>query len=372
MTLRTTMITHAEPLPTPSSPHLHLQGRILPEGQVCDIWIADGRISRKPVGGSETIAAGGWILPALVDAHVHLGIAEVGGPLDFEVLRNEMRQLARSGVGAARILGSPERLPAHMLSPPGEPQLLTAGVPVAAFDRFIPGWGRRVSDQLLAPACADEARCGWGKIIADWFDPDGGYGPSFSAHAIEAAVSAVHGIGARIAVHTQSSVAGARAAAAGVDSIEHGMHLPPSALDDLAAHGGFPVPTGFAFEQLKESMLDSSQPADLRTWFAEGLENHPDVVIGARDRGIPVLAGTDLPVGALVDEVVWLHRSGLSAHDAVGAASWTSREVLDLSRLRHSDRADLIWFAHDPRDDLEMLRSPELAVIGGEVSAAAP
>src|SRR5699024_11240240 len=87
--------------------------RILPEGEVCDIWIADGRISREPVGGSETIASGGWILPALVDAHVHLGIAEIGGPLDFEVLRNDLRHLTHSGVGAARILGSPERLPAH-------------------------------------------------------------------------------------------------------------------------------------------------------------------------------------------------------------------------------------------------------------------
>lgn len=364
------MTTHTKAPPTPTSRPLHLRGRILPEGKVCDIWIAEGRISREPVDGSETIAPGGWILPALVDAHVHLGIAEIGGPLDFSVLRNDMRQLAHSGVGAARILGSPERLPAHMLSLPGEPQLLTAGVPVAAFDRFISGWGRRVPDRLLAQACAEEARCGWSKIIADWFDPDGGYGPSFSAHAIEATVSTAHGIGARIAVHTQSSVAGARAAAAGVDSIEHGMHLPPSALDDLATHGGFLVPTGFVFEQLKHSMLDRSQPTNLRTWFAEGLENHPGMVIGARDRGIPVLAGTDLPVGALIDEVAWLHCAGLSAHDAVGAASWTSREVLDLPRLRHGDRADLIWFAHDPRDDLEMLRSPGLAVIGGEVSAA--
>lgn len=364
------MTTHTTAPPTPTSPHLHLQGRILPEGDVCDIWITDGQISREPIDGSETIASGGWILPALVDSHVHLGIAEIGGPLDFGVLRNDMRQLARSGVGAARILGSPERLPTHMHAPPGDPQLLTAGVPVAAIDRFIPGWGRRVPDRLLAQACAEEARSGWSKIIADWFDPAGGYGPSFSAHAIEAAVSAVHDVGARVAVHTQSGAAGARAAAAGVDSIEHGMHLPPSALDDLAAHGGFLVPTGFVFEQLKSSMLDSSQPTELRTWFAQGLEGHPGMVNGAHDRGIPVLAGTDLPVGALVDEVVWLHRAGLSAHDSVGAASWTSREVLDLPRLRHGDRADLIWFAHDPRDDLEMLRSPELAVIGGEVSAA--
>src|SRR5699024_9579320 len=69
--------------------------------------------------------------------------------------------------------------------------------------------------------------------------------------------------------------------------------------------------------------------------------NHRSTLSFTKSR-IPVLAGTVLPVGALVDEVVWLHRAGLSAHDAVGAASWASREVLDLSRLRHGDRADLI------------------------------
>src|SRR5699024_11438100 len=120
------------------------------------------------------------------------------------------------------------------------------------------------------------------------------HGPCFSAADIDAAVSALHALGARFAVHTQSSEAGVRAAAAVVDSLERGMLRPLSALDDLAAHGGFLVPTGFVFEQLKESMLDDSQPAELRDWFATGLEDHPSLVTGARDRGVPVLAGTDL------------------------------------------------------------------------------
>src|SRR5699024_6379525 len=207
MTSRTMMTTHTED-PRPTSSPLHLQGRVLPEGEVRDIWVADGRISREPVGGSETIASGGWILPALVDAHVPLGIAEIGGPLDSAVLHDHVSPLARPGARAARLPASPARPPAHMPSSPGRPLVPPAGVPVAAIDRFIPGWGRRVPDRLLAQACADEARCGWSKIIADWFGPDGGYGPSFSAHALEAAVSAVHGIGARVAVHAQSSVAG--------------------------------------------------------------------------------------------------------------------------------------------------------------------
>src|SRR5699024_12291857 len=102
------------------------------------------------------------------------------------------------------------------------------------------------------------------------------------------------------------------------------LHLPLSALDDLAAHGGFLVPTGFVFEQLKESMLDDSQPAELRDWFATGLEDHPSLVTGARDRGVPVLAGTHLPGGALVDEHSGLRRAGLSAPASLRSRSRTA------------------------------------------------
>lgn len=362
------MISRVEASPRSPHPPLHLRSHLLPGADESEVWIAgDGAISDQPVGDAVTIASGGWMLPALVDSHVHLGIADIGGPLDKTVLNEDMELLADSGIGAARVLGSPERLPDQVLSATGLPLLLTAGVPVAADERFIPGWGRRVPDNLLARACVEESHCGWSKIIADWFDPAGGYGPSFSSGALQEAVSAVHEVGARVAVHAQSAAAGAQAAAAGADSIEHGMHLPSSALDDLADQGGFLVPTGFVFEQLRDSMLDASQPDDIRSWYADGLADHTDVVRGALERGVPVLAGTDLPVGALVDEVAWLHSAGLSAHDAVGAASWTAREILDLPRLRHGDRADLLWFADDPRDDVERLRSPDLAVIGGEL-----
>lgn len=360
-------MTDTPTAPAPSPAPVHVRGQILPDGEVGELWIHHGRITHHPVPGARTVGAEGWILPALVDAHLHVGITEVGAPLDPEALDADLAALARAGISAARILGSPQRLPEEALSRPGGPLLLTAGTPVAAPGRFFPGWGIEATGAELADACVEQARGGWSKIIADWFDEDGGYGPSFTRGELTAAVAAVHAAGGRVAVHAQSAAGGADAAAAGADSIEHGMHLPETSLDVLAANDALLVPTGSVFEQMASSMDSPEVPETLQRWFTDGLASHPDLVRAARVRGVRVLAGTDQPVGALVDEIRWLHETGMRPHEAVGAATWSAREWFDLPRLREGDRADLLVLEHDPREDLERLRAPDLVVIDGRI-----
>lgn len=359
---------------TMTSPHepkerLHLRGRFLPDDEERDVWIVDGKITWSPVTAARTIASGGWILPALVDAHIHIGIAEIGGPLDTDALASDLRELTRTGIGAVRVLGSPEPLPNEVLAEAGGPLVQTAGVPVAAHDRFIPGWGRRTSGSELGRACTEEARFGWSKIIADWFNENGGYGPAFTREEIAEAVAAVHEAGARVSVHTQSVDGGQYAVEAGADSIEHGLHLPHSVLASLASRGGILVPTGGVFQAQAPMMSGPEIPAEIRQWYTTGLDAHPGLVRSARDHGVTVLAGTDQPVGALVDEIHFLHNAGMSAHDAIGAASWTARETLGFGCLAEGDRADLISLGDDPRQNLDSLRSPSLIVIDGHAIA---
>ncbi|WP_147919222.1 amidohydrolase family protein [Ruania zhangjianzhongii] len=344
---------------------VHLRARVLPDGEETELWISGGVISRSPVPGARTIVTGGWVLPALVDAHLHVGVAEIGGPLDLDVLAGELALLARSGIGAARILGSPSTLPDDVLSPDGGPLLQHAGVPLAAPDRFIPGWGELVSGDGLTDACAERRGSGWLKIIADWFDDTGSYSAAFDGETLSRAIAAAHESGHRVAVHTQSADGGRSAVLAGADSIEHGMHLPMEVLPDLAARRGVLVPTGTVFEQLAESMASDEVPPELRRWYSDGVASHPELVRRAWESGVTVLAGTDLPVGALIDEVEWLIAAGLPVGEAIGAASWTAREVLDLPRLRDGDRADLIWTEDDPRTDPGRLRAPDLVILSG-------
>ena len=57
----------------------HVRGVGLPDEEPIELWIVDGRISREPVSGADTVFDGGWILPGLVDAHCHVGLGPQGG-----------------------------------------------------------------------------------------------------------------------------------------------------------------------------------------------------------------------------------------------------------------------------------------------------
>ena len=59
---------------------LHVRGVVLPDDEVGDLWLVGDRVTFEPVPGAVTVADGGFVLPGLVDAHCHIGIAPGGAP----------------------------------------------------------------------------------------------------------------------------------------------------------------------------------------------------------------------------------------------------------------------------------------------------
>jgi hypothetical protein len=91
-----------------------------------------------------------------------------------------------------------------------------------------------------------KASGGWCKLIADWSIGEGTerrYEPSVPPELIREVVRRAHATGGRVAVHSQHREGGAAAVAAGVDSLEHGMHLGTDLLDAMARQGTALVPT---------------------------------------------------------------------------------------------------------------------------------
>ena len=58
-------------------PIQRFRGPVLPDGEVRDLYVVDGRITLEPQAGAETVAEG-WIVPGLVDAHCHIGLDDHG------------------------------------------------------------------------------------------------------------------------------------------------------------------------------------------------------------------------------------------------------------------------------------------------------
>jgi hypothetical protein len=83
---------------------LHIRGFALPDGEPADLYADGDRWTDDPVAGAE-LAGQGWLLPGLVDAHTHPGAANLGDPLDDDVLRADLRQHAAAGVTLIRSPG---------------------------------------------------------------------------------------------------------------------------------------------------------------------------------------------------------------------------------------------------------------------------
>jgi imidazolonepropionase-like amidohydrolase len=357
---------------------LHLRGIVLPDDEERDLYVADGRITLEPLAWAETVVDGGWLVPGLVDVHTHPGAEHPGDRLDEALLRQHGIQHRDAGVTLLRVPGSAARLPGWFGQDNELPRVFGAGPWLAAPGRFFTGWGRQVELAALPEAAVEEARTsgGWCKLIADWFigdGPDRRYEPWVPPWVLGEIVRRVHAAGGRVAVHSQHAEGGAAAVAAGVDSVEHGMHLATALLDSMARQGTALVPTMMAFAGIPERLAADPPPEPRWSWAAAGWARHPGLVGAAHEAGVTVLAGTDSlggegsAHGRVVEEIRWLARAGVPAEVALGGGSWTARRWLGLPGLEEGAPADVVVYATDPRRDLAVLDTPSRVMLRGRI-----
>lgn len=355
------------------------------------VVVRDGRIERisstsVPVAaGARVIDLGGrWLLPGLVDAHVHLrDLASARAALQSGVTTARsmgvnhfadvgMRELHRAGV-----LDVPEVLAAgyhvrrrladeffldapelHALMPgiagpePVRQAVLAMarrGVDVIkvmaterAGTRDTDPLRRVLSDEELAAAVAEAGRAGIGVVA--------------HAHTDEGAHAAVR---------------------AGVRSIEHGTLLSDTTLGLMKRRQVCLTPTTTFW-------LDMLEPG--------GEYDHPELAARARamlprlrtatktawEMGVQVAAGSDMrydsPNGLrIADEIAALVQSGVSAMGAIQAATSTAAVCLGIAgrtgSIQPGLEADLIVVDGDPLSDIHLLRRPLLVVNNGRVVA---
>ncbi|BCY14518.1 amidohydrolase family protein [Actinoplanes sp. L3-i22] len=355
---------------------LHVRGVVLPDGEVRDIWLVGDRVTFEPVAGAETISDGGWIVPGLVDAHCHLGIAYGAKPIESLDQARELAHVDRdAGVLALRDAGSPYPYP-ELDDEPGVPRLARAGRHVAAPRRYLRDIGVEVAAEEVAAAVTAQAKAGngWVKLVGDWIDREvGDLAPSWDAKTMTAAVEAAHAAGARAAVHTFSEEGVEVMVKAGVDSVEHGTGLSLELIDEMARRGTALVPTMI---NIRTFGTIADQAREKFAGYADHMialrDNFPDVVRAAYEAGVPIYVGTDagggIRHGLAAEEMLYLHEdAGIPAVDVLAAASWRAREWLGFGGLVEGGLADLVVYDADPRKDLRVVRAPRRIVLRGAV-----
>lgn len=349
---------------------------VLPDDVSRDVWIVGDRLTFEPVPGAETVSDGGFLLPGLVDAHCHPGIAPGGAVTEVA----EAKRLALidrdAGVLTIRDAGSPLDY-RELDDDPDVPRLIRAGRHLAPSRRYLPGLAIECSPSELIEQAAIQAGAGngWIKLVGDWIDRGAGdLGPTYDDATLAAAVAAAHAAGARVAVHTFSEAALPGLIAAGVDSIEHGTGLSQDLVDALAARGTALVPTMTNVATFG-TIADQAQPkfpgyADHMRRLQAGF---PAVVRAAYEAGVPIYVGTDagggVAHGLAAGEMLLLADAGMAPLDVLAAGSWGAREWLGLPGIAEGALADVVVYPEDPRRDLRVLQAPSRIVLRGRVVA---
>ncbi len=360
--------------------------------------VAAGRISELGPGadvsagpGLEVLdLAGKTVLPALVDAHVHLSSydtlpAQKRGEeprtpaLRYFELARAAQALVRAGVLTVRDVGSMDdhalqlrQAVAHGLVE--GPRILTCGRIISATSP-----GCRIFTTMYRPADgADEARkaareqlmqgADFVKVMATGArsvvleDPER---PQLTAAELEAVVDEAHRLGKRVAAHAEG-LAGARLAIeSGVDTVEHGLslHREPDLLDRMAAAGQVLVPTLSTFHDVSEDHAEK-YPCALVEQAKQQREEAYRTLAAASEAGVILAMGFDsYPLGGNALELVRLAEGGLTNGQAIAAGTSGAAAACGLAGevgvIAPGARADLLVLDTDPVAEPRALLDPK-------------
>ncbi len=328
-------------------------------------------------GGVQVVDAHGkWILPGLVDAHIHLNTAA------------EARDAVRQGATSARS-GSTnfyQDIAVRELArqaPALAPRLKAAGVFVTpdlgdtvladpdltALARLKEGVRsaealRRVVEVNLARGVdVVKTRVNERAGLPEQ-DP---LAQVYSYEQLREIVTAARRGGKGVLCHSYAEQGCHDAVTAGIRSLEHGVFVGERTLAQMRRRGTYFTPTLSAIAGLAES----SNPvlAERGRTYLPILKS---AVLAAHERGVPLAAGTDSSGGTVKPigrEIELMRAAGLSSLDAIRTATTGAARLLGLERtvgrLARGFAGDVVLVDGDPLADVTVLKRPAQVVRAG-------
>lgn len=386
---------------------LLLRGGTLWDGQNpdvrrdADILVEDGRIVAVGADAAGSDAAvldleGRYVLPGLIDMHVHLVWS--GSPDPAALVEREGEQLTtiravanaqaqvRAGVTTVRDLGGNADIAVTVAGAVDKglvegPSIVAAGQSIIMTGGHDPFWGL-ASDGVDAVVRSVRRQVSIGARVIKLAATGGVYGrpegedvgqTELNLDELTAAVREAHRFGLKVAAHALGTEGIRNAVLAGVDTVEHGNFLTEEIVDLMRRNGTALCPTLAIYRTIADGP-DRGVPSYAADKAQRAVAAHMESFAMAREAGIPIVAGTDAgscatPHPALVGELSVMCELGMPAHDALRAATSTAADVLGRAdctgRIAPGLQADLLVVNDDPREDVRVLLEPYLVLRAG-------
>lgn len=197
----------------------------------------------------------------------------------------------------------------------------------------------------------------------------------FSTAELQSIADTAHSLGLKVMAHAHGARGIESAAAAGIDTIDHGTFADDAALKVMKAKGTYLVPTLMAFEGIRERLGKGVYTPTVEQKVRMTLGDVGKAVARAKALGVPVAFGTDAGVfehGRNGGEFALLVKAGLTPREAIAAATTVAAKALsmesEIGRIAPGMSADLIAVSGDPLADVRTLEKIDWVMARGRIA----
>ena len=356
--------------------------------------------TQVPTGAEVIHADGMWLVPGLMNMHVHFGLklpgkmaAELANEKDAELalrVAYNARQSLLSGVTTIRSTGD-------------------TGAASIALDKAIKK-GQAVGPRIFSPSDAVPISGGHGARHGKTYDGpyelmkavrervndgaswikiaiSGGIASQGGAIAeatmtpeeMEAVIDSAHRFGRKVTAHSGSPQATSTAVDLGIDCIEHGYFLDRPTLEKMKANGVWLVPTIVVSQPATAPFFEKIGSPE---WYLKRRDSvgkdHWKALQTAIEVGVNIGLGTDQHphepndgTTATVREAQYYVEAGMTPLQALRSGTIETARLLgaekDTGSIEVGKYADILAVPRDPTADIKALRQIQFVMKGGTV-----
>ena len=358
------------------------------------VLVENGRITsfssnvgKLPVGTVTINVAGRWLLPGLIDAHVHLtdlkgaqtmiaaGVTTIRTMHADHYIDIGIRELHRGGAkDLPDVIASGYQL---------RPDMFVFEAFLLDFPKLAPVIRSKVTGtENVRQLVRANVQHGVNviKMLATERAGTPGTDPlrqTFTEEEMTAIVDEARTAGLPVAAHAHGDEGAAAAIRAGVRSIEHGSLASEATLALMRQRGTYLVPTIAAWGIVGTMPPTPNASPDFQKRNDELSAAAHTTALRAWKKGIPLVAGTDtsdrtLPAFTISSEVAEFVKIGIPSMEAIKAATSRAAELLGISTrtgsIRAGYEADLVVVDGDPLADIGVLKKVMLVINDGQIA----